>query len=620
MNVPEIGTSTILDKLQHMEFELSALHSLSDANPNISNLSNETPTQADDNDTVSSAADRWAEELRSISGQLAEGNSKFGSDIAFCTAEALNRTAKLIREGNIPKAREFSALNVFPLILHLWRDAYFWLKVYPEHKEMTSYREGQVNQLRSLRESLSKIMEEPYTYDVTIGITAYNKLDYSRLAIESIFDHTDFDKWRIELILIDNGSTDGTSAFFSSVKDAKCIHLSRPLGYPATTLGAYAAKGKYYIHFANDIVATPHWLENLMECICSGSDIAMAVPMCNAMSSRQSMRVSYQNPLEDRAGLYDFARGYNKKHSGQWEERVRLLPCMSIMPAPVAKAAYNDALFHFGEFADDDVSTRLRRAGFKQLFASGTFVHHFGSVTSGNAQRTRKSLTVSRALYMQKWSVDAWSSWDWELYIATWVMEKMPSEGKRILWIDPEFCEMPIMVRENRQKQGSPLSLSCAAVTDPLYLPDAEGVLDRSKLGSIEECLDFYGGEHFDIIAFRANIAGYLGHEGLSGLFVALKGILADGGHIIFTSLNSQVYMLVDHLCASSSPVLYGQNRVKPISFNPWDIVSAANKSGFSAQIIPCERQLDHTMDKVLRTSSPSSAINRNLFILTLDH
>ena len=95
-----------------------------------------------------------------------------------------------------------------------------------------------------------------------------------------------------------------------------------------------------------------------------------------------------------------------------------MLPCMSIMPTVLARACTNDPWFRFGEFADDDVSTRLRRAGFRQMLARDTFVHHFGSVTASTVQSQAQTLPQSRLLYRQKWGVDAWSSMDWDTKIA----------------------------------------------------------------------------------------------------------------------------------------------------------------------------------------------------------
>lgn len=55
-----------------------------------------------------------------------------------------------------------------------------------------------------------------------------------------------------------------------------------------------------------------------------------------------------------------------------------------------------DSRFYFGDFADDDISFRIRRAGCKLIYARDTFVHHFGSVTVKEDHIEYNSLEISR--------------------------------------------------------------------------------------------------------------------------------------------------------------------------------------------------------------------------------
>ena len=286
-----------------------------------------------------------------------------------------------------------------------------------------------------------------------------------------------------ELLLIDNGSNDGTADYFATIPQAKVLYLPEPLGYPATSLGALAARGRYYVHFANDIIATPRYLEGLLCCIRADSRTGMAVPLCNAMSSGQSIAVSYPDPRQDPNGLVSFADAFNRSDPLQWEERPRLLPCMSIMPTVLARACTNDPWFRFGEFADDDASTRLRRAGLRQMLARDTFVHHFGSVTASTVQSQAQTLPQSRLLYRQKWGVDAWSSMDWDTKIAQRTAACLEGPQSRVLWLDPRFGTQPLDRRTLCRQKGTHAT-HCAAETEPAYLPDAEGLFEQAYGGT----------------------------------------------------------------------------------------------------------------------------------------
>ena len=56
--------------------------------------------------------------------------------------------------------------------------------------------------------------------EVSILLLAYNRLDKTKRCIESILKNTS--EVNYELILLDNGSTDGTQAYFKSIPYAHC--------------------------------------------------------------------------------------------------------------------------------------------------------------------------------------------------------------------------------------------------------------------------------------------------------------------------------------------------------------------------------------------------------------
>lgn len=545
-------------------------------------------------------------------------NTKFGKNIALCIADTLTNLSKC-PEDEIDEQESLYRLFLL-LVCHLDNDLHFWMSIYPQQKNMAFYRREQVADLRKLHKELPQQMAQPFPFDVTIAVTAYNKLEYTRLAVESILCHTDFNKYRIELLLIDNGSIDGTREYFMGVEKATCFHLKYALGYPGTSLGAMAARGRYYIHFANDIIATPCWLENLLECIESDPDIGMVVPTCNYMSSGQSIVVQYKNPMEDTAELEAFARDYNHSNPTRWEERIRLLPCLSIMPGPVAKVAVNDSMFYFGEFADDDMSCRLRRAGFRQIYAADTFVHHFGSVTAGLAQHQERSLQIGRELFLKKWGVDAWTSLDFEWSFGEYITNELISENENILWIDPEFCALPVKIRSLCYRRGTVLGQCSAAVTNSCYLPDASAVLKCALCDPLSGCIEKFDKEQFSLVVFVQEIAGYTEEMELHEIFEGLAGLLKQDGKVCFFSKNKQRYGSLDSIYRKATMPEHGEYRFAPICLEPAEVIEAAEKAGFSVQQIAWEKLLSDivriAMDTMPGVAGSEQQPNRHLFVL----
>ena len=72
------------------------------------------------------------------------------------------------------------------------------------------------------------------------------------------------------MIVVDNGSTDGTGAYLAGVRDAAPVPVTvianaQNLGFPrAVNQGLQAARGEYLVLLNNDAVVTDGWLDQLI--------------------------------------------------------------------------------------------------------------------------------------------------------------------------------------------------------------------------------------------------------------------------------------------------------------------------------------------------------------------
>ena len=101
----------------------------------------------------------------------------------------------------------------------------------------------------------------------SIIIPCSNQLEFTRLCIAALVRHTRL-PW--ELIVVDNGSTDGTAAYRSGVRDVAAMPVtvisnSRNIGFPAAiNQGLKAARGEYLVLLNNDAVVTDGWLSQFI--------------------------------------------------------------------------------------------------------------------------------------------------------------------------------------------------------------------------------------------------------------------------------------------------------------------------------------------------------------------
>jgi glycosyltransferase involved in cell wall biosynthesis len=101
----------------------------------------------------------------------------------------------------------------------------------------------------------------------SIIIPCWNQIEFTRQCITALKHHTR-QPW--ELIVIDNGSTDGTGPYLSGVQDAAAVPVTviantTNRGFPAAiNQGLRQARGEYLVLLNNDVVVTDAWLEQLI--------------------------------------------------------------------------------------------------------------------------------------------------------------------------------------------------------------------------------------------------------------------------------------------------------------------------------------------------------------------
>ena len=143
-----------------------------------------------------------------------------------------------------------------------------------------------ISDIQSIEKMFNDIWKEdnnPGGPLVSIVILAYNQLEYTKKCIESIVENTNV---FFELILVDNGSTDGTAEYLESELTSliasgmlRIIKNDKNLGYArGNNQGMAIAGGEYILLLNNDVVVTPGWLSCLLKCAEKYSDIGIVGP------------------------------------------------------------------------------------------------------------------------------------------------------------------------------------------------------------------------------------------------------------------------------------------------------------------------------------------------------
>lgn len=240
---------------------------------------------------------------------------------------------------------------------------------------------------------------------VSIVILTWNQLHLTRECLASIERHT---PELHEVILVDNGSTDGTVPWLRETvrnrENHTLIENRENLGFSkGCNQGIEAARGSHILLLNNDTVVTPNWLGGLMECLHSAPDVGIVGPMTNSISGIQKVPAV---PYADTAALDGYATEFRKKYRGRRIPLRRIVGfCMLFRKELVNRIGLLDERFGSGNFEDDDYCLRAALEGCRNLVAGDVFIHHHGSASfKGNGIDFTKAMTGNLGLFSRKWS------------------------------------------------------------------------------------------------------------------------------------------------------------------------------------------------------------------------
>jgi GT2 family glycosyltransferase len=242
----------------------------------------------------------------------------------------------------------------------------------------------------------------------SIIVPCFNQLAYTRLCIAALAKHT---RGPWELVAVDNGSTDGTAEYLAGVRDVApfpvtIVSNARNLGFPAAcNQGLAQARGSYLVLLNNDAVVTAGWLDQLTALADSEPSIGMTGPVSNYAPPPQLLSEATYSNLDQ---MHQFAARWRRERRGKWLKASKLSGfCLLIKRAVLDKVGMLDERFGLGLFDDDDLSLRVRHAGFALAVALDLFVHHFGNRTFvGAGIDTKGLLAANLAQFTAKWGAD----------------------------------------------------------------------------------------------------------------------------------------------------------------------------------------------------------------------
>ncbi|HAV78539.1 MAG TPA: hypothetical protein DCX53_14415, partial [Anaerolineae bacterium] len=242
----------------------------------------------------------------------------------------------------------------------------------------------------------------------SIIIVTWNNLDHTLRCIQSVLaDNT----WpNFEVIIVDNGSTDGTVEYIKKLSNehanVRVILNDENLGFAAANniglLGIHDHESEYIVLLNNDTVVPTGWLVRLLSHL-TDPTIGMVGPVTNSIGNEARIDVPYKNLGE----MHSFAQVYMAEHQGKsFDIDVLAMYCVAMRKEVFDKVGPLDASFGIGMFEDDDYARRVQEKEYRIVCATDTFVHHHGRASFAKLESNKYSqlFDQNRKIFEKKWN------------------------------------------------------------------------------------------------------------------------------------------------------------------------------------------------------------------------
>ncbi len=243
------------------------------------------------------------------------------------------------------------------------------------------------------------------TFIASIIIPVFNKLDYTKNCIRSLI--SSISDIAYEVIIIDNGSTDGTREYLNNLSgDVTIITNHENVGYTiACNQGAAVARGNYLVFLNNDTLPQLQWLHHLIATVENDQKVGAV-----------GAKLIYPDGTLQEAGAIVFQDG-SALNFGRGDDPDRPLynvacevdycsgACLLIPTIVFRELGGFDEVYAPAYYEETDFCFRLRERGYKVMYQPLARIIHYGSVTAGldPSGPLRKYLLINKEKFLNRW-------------------------------------------------------------------------------------------------------------------------------------------------------------------------------------------------------------------------
>ena len=240
--------------------------------------------------------------------------------------------------------------------------------------------------------------EAPKPIRVTALIVSHNRVSMLRRAIESLEKSAEREK--LEILVVDNGSTDGSAQLESDFPNARFIRIPRNFGLTkALNIGVRTVTSEFVLFLHEDTEVSPDTARVLASILENQSDVGIACPLLVTENRTPAPQVA-DLPAP---GCREMAWRPAQPETG--EQAIHYARGAALMVRKFFLTAMRQIDERYGTFGSDaELCFQAVRAGKRVLLVPSTVVLHHGRAALNAAARGARDadFLLGVAVYLRK--------------------------------------------------------------------------------------------------------------------------------------------------------------------------------------------------------------------------
>lgn len=243
-------------------------------------------------------------------------------------------------------------------------------------------------------------MPKPASCDLILPV--YNSLTQVRACIASIFTNTDDKLYKLWVINDDSDAV--TTAYLDYIAvnfpQIELINNENNLGFlKSCNKAMQLGQAEYVLLLNSDVIVSPNWLANMLQCANSDKLIASVNPLTNSAAQIEIIMQPGNHFLDMNWRLQEY---FNNKITAI-DVVTGVGFCLLLRRTALQEVGLFDEIYGHGYCEESDLCMRLTTRGYRTVVTPNVYVYHQGQASFGSNHQLYEQ---NRKIFDQRWRAE----------------------------------------------------------------------------------------------------------------------------------------------------------------------------------------------------------------------